>query len=139
MSTALVLLAAPVQIDVQVVHATNGPTHVDTGLEKMRDAFEKSGLHFSSYRRLSQQTVALVVGTPTEVALPDKTATLSLVPGEHKRPEVAVSVPPLKTTVPSGQRRRRSSRPGRMRAVSWCSSSPRCSAERRREISRPGA
>jgi hypothetical protein len=102
MSTALVLLAAPVQIDVQVVHATNGPAHVDTGLEKMRDAFEKSGLHFSSYRRLSQQTVALVVGTPTQVALPDKTATLSLLPGEHKRPEVAVSVPPLKTTVSLG-------------------------------------
>jgi len=99
---ALVLLAAPVQIDVQVVHASNGPAHVDAGLEKMRDAFQKSGLHFSSYRRLSQQTVALVVGTPAHVSLPDKTATLSLVPGEHRRPEVAVSVPPLKTTVSLG-------------------------------------
>jgi hypothetical protein len=68
----------------------------------MHDAFPKSGLHFSSYKRLSQQTVALVVGTPAEVALPDKTATLSLVPGEHRRPEVAVSVPPLKTTVSLG-------------------------------------
>jgi hypothetical protein len=102
MGAALVLLAAPVHIDVQVVHATNGPTHVDAGLEKMRDVFQKSGLRFSSYRRLSQQTVALVVGTPAEVALPDKTATLALVPGEHRRPEVAVSVPPLKTTVSLG-------------------------------------
>ena len=100
--TALVLLTAPVNIDVQVVHASNGPAHVDPGLEKMRDAFAASGLHFSSYKRISQQTVALVVGTPAQVSLPHKTATLSLVPGEHRRPEVAVSVPPLKTTVSLG-------------------------------------
>lgn len=99
---ALVLAAAPVKVDVQVVHASNAAPHVDAGLEKMKEAFEKSGLRFTSYRRLSRETVALTVGRPSKVALPGKTATLSLMPGEHPSPEVAVSVPPLNTTVSLG-------------------------------------
>jgi hypothetical protein len=97
-----VLAAAPVKVDVQVVHASNGAPHVDPGLEKMREGFEKAGLRFTTYRRLSEQTVTLTVGKPTEVALPAKTATLTLEPGDQPRPRVAVSVPPLHTTVELG-------------------------------------
>ncbi len=97
-----VLAAEPVKVEVQVVHASNGAPHVDPGLEKMRQGFEKAGLRFTTYRRLSEQTVSLVAGKPTEVTLPGKTATLTLEPGEHPRPQVAVSVPPLRTTVELG-------------------------------------
>jgi hypothetical protein len=99
---AAVLAAAPVKVHVQVVHASNGPPHVDPGLEKMRQGFEKAGLRFTTYRRLSEQTVSLATGKATDVALPGKTATLTLQPGEHPRPQVAVSVPPLQTTVELG-------------------------------------
>ncbi len=68
----------------------------------MRQGFEKAGLRFTSYRRLSEQTLSLSPGAPANVALPDKTATLTLKPGEHPRPQVAVSVPPLQTTVELG-------------------------------------
>jgi len=99
LGVAAVLAAAPVKVHVQVVHASNGAPHVDPGLEKMRQGFEKAGLRFTTYRRLSEQTVSLATGKPTDVALPGKTATLTLQPGEHPRPQVAVSVPPLQTTV----------------------------------------
>ena len=102
LGVAAVLAASPVKVQVQVVHASNGPAHVDPGLEKMRQGFEKAGLRFTSYRRLSEQTVSLATGKPTDVALPGKTATLTLQPGDHPRPHVAVSVPPLQTTVELG-------------------------------------
>ncbi len=102
LGVAAVLAAAPVKVEVQVVHASNGAPHVDPGLEKMREGFEKAGLRFTTYRRLSEQTVTLTAGKPTEVAMPGKTATLTLEPGEHPRPRVAVSVPPLRTTVELG-------------------------------------
>ena len=102
LGVAAMLAAAPVKVDVQVVQASNGPAHVDPGLEKMRQGFEKAGLRFSSYKRLSEQTLSLAPGKPADVALPNKTATLTLQPGEHPRPQVAVSVPPLKTTVELG-------------------------------------
>jgi hypothetical protein len=102
LGVAAVLAAAPVKVQVEVVHASNGPAHVDPGLEKMRQGFEKAGLRFTTYRRLSDQTVSLTAGKPTEVALPGKKATLTLEPGDHPRPHVAVSVPPLQTTVELG-------------------------------------
>jgi hypothetical protein len=102
LGVAAVLAAAPVKVHVEVVHASNGPPHVDPGLEKMRQGFEKAGLRFTTYRRLSEQTVSLTAGKPTEVALPGKKATLTLEPGDHPRPHVAVSVPPLQTTVELG-------------------------------------
>ena len=97
-----VLAAGPVKVETQVIHASNGTPHVDPGLEKMRQGFEKAGLRFTTYRRLSEQTVSLAPGKATEVALPGKTATLTLQPGDHPRPKVAVSVPPLETTVELG-------------------------------------
>ncbi|MGZ5957249.1 MAG: hypothetical protein ACXWLI_02435 [Myxococcaceae bacterium] len=97
------LAAGPVKVDVQVVQASNGPAQVDPGLEKMRRGFEKAGLRFSSYKRLSEQTLSLTPGKPAEVALPGKTATLTLQPGEHPRPQIAVSVSPLQTTVELGE------------------------------------
>jgi hypothetical protein len=97
-----VLAAGPVKVEAQVVHASNAAPHVDPGLEKMRQGFEKAGLRFTSYRRLSEQTLTLNPGKPAEVALPGKTATLTLQPGDHPRPHVAVSVPPLQTTVELG-------------------------------------
>ncbi len=102
LGVAAVLAAAPLKVDVQVVHASNGAPQVDPGLEKMREGFEKAGLRFTRYRRLSQQTVSLHAGKPAEVSLPGKTATLTLQPGEHPRPHVDVSVPPLHTTVALG-------------------------------------
>ncbi len=102
LGVAAVLAAGPVKVDVQVVHASNGDPHVDPGLEKMRQGFEKAGLRFTTYRRVSQQTVSLSPGKPSEVALPGKTAILTLQPGEHPRPQVAVVVPPLHTTVELG-------------------------------------
>ncbi|HZJ52993.1 MAG TPA: hypothetical protein VFD38_02550 [Myxococcaceae bacterium] len=102
LGVAAVLAAAPVKVHVQVVHASNGAPHVDPGLEKMRQDFEKAGLRFSTYRRLSEQTVSLISGKATDVALPGKKATLTLQPGDHPRPQVAVSVPPLQTTVELG-------------------------------------
>ena len=100
---AAVLAASAVKVHVEVVHASNGPSHVDPGLEKMHQGFEKAGLRFTTYRRLSEQTVSLATGKPTDVELPGKTATLTLQPGDHPRPEVAVSVPPLQTTVELGK------------------------------------
>jgi len=102
LGAAAVLAASPVKVHVQVVHASNGAAHVDPGLEKMRQDFEKAGLRFSTYRRVSEQTVSLAAGKPTEVALPGKKATLTLQAGEHPRPQVAVSVPPLQSTVELG-------------------------------------
>ena len=102
LALAALLAAAPVKVEVQVVQASDGPAHVDPGLEKMRQGFEKAGFRFSSYRRLSEQTLSLSPGKPAEVALPGKTASLTLQPGEHPRPHVAVSVPPLQTTVELG-------------------------------------
>ena len=102
LGVAAVLAAAPVKVQVEVVHASNGTPHVDPGLEKMRQNFEKAGLRFTTYRRLSEQTVSLAAGKPTDVALPGKQATLTLQPGDHPRPQVAVSVPPLQTTVELG-------------------------------------
>jgi hypothetical protein len=102
LGVAAVLAAAPVKVHVQVVHASNDAPYVDPGLEKMRQGFEKAGLRFTTYRRLSEQTVSLVPAKPTDVALPGKTATLTLQPGDHPRPQVAVSVPPLQTTVELG-------------------------------------
>jgi len=99
---AALLAAAPVKVEVQVVQASNDAAHVDPGLEKMRQGFEKAGLRFSSYRRLSEQTLSLSPGKPADVAIPGKTATLTLQPGDHPRPHVAVSVPPLQTTVELG-------------------------------------
>ena len=97
-----VLAATAVKVHVEVVQASNGPAHVDPGLEKMRQGFEKAGLRFTSYRRLSEQTLSLSPGAPANVALPGKTATLTLKPGDHPRPQVDVSVPPLQTTVELG-------------------------------------
>ena len=102
LGVAAFLAASPVKVHVQVVHASNGPPHVDPGLEKMRQGFEKAGLRFTTYRRLSEQTVSLTPGKPTDVALPGKTATLTLQPGDHPRPQVEVTVPPLHTTVELG-------------------------------------
>jgi len=102
LGVAAVLAAGPVKVEVQVVHASNGDPHVDPGLEKMRQGFENAGLRFTTYRRVSQQTLSLSPGKPAEVALPGKTATLTLQPGEHPRPHVAVVVPPLHTTVELG-------------------------------------
>jgi hypothetical protein len=102
LGVAAVLAASPVKVQVEVVHASNGAPHVDPGLEKMRQGFEKAGLRFTTYRRLSEQTVSLAAGKPTDVALPGKKATLTLQPGDHPRPHVAVSVPPLQTTVELG-------------------------------------
>ena len=102
LGVAVVLAAAPVKVEVQVVRASNGDPQVDPGLEKMRQEFEKAGHRFTTYRRLSQQTLNLQPGKPAEVALPRKTATLTLQPGDHPRPHVAVSLPPLQTTVELG-------------------------------------
>ena len=102
LGVAAVLAASPVKVRVEVVHASNGTPHVDPGLEKMRQGFEKAGLRFTTYRRLSEETVSLTAGKPTDVALPGKKATLTLQPGDHPRPHVAVSVPPLQTTVELG-------------------------------------
>ena len=102
LGVAALLTAAPVKVEVQVVQASNDAAHVDPGLEKMRQGFEKAGLRFSSYRRLSEQTLSLSPGKPADVAIPGKTATLTLQPGDHPRPHVAVSVPPLQTTVELG-------------------------------------
>jgi hypothetical protein len=102
LGVAAVLAASPVKVRVEVVHASNGAPHVDPGLEKMRQGFEKAGLRFTTYRRLSEETVSLTAGKPTDVALPGKKATLTLQPGDHPRPHVAVSVPPLQTTVELG-------------------------------------
>ena len=103
LGVAVVLAAAPVKVDVQVVRASNGDPQVDPGLEKMRQEFEKAGHRFTTYRRFSQQTLSLHPGKPVEVALPKKTATLTLQPGEHPRPHVAVSLPSLQTTVELGK------------------------------------
>ncbi|HEY1908885.1 MAG TPA: hypothetical protein VGG91_22775 [Myxococcaceae bacterium] len=102
LGVAAVLAASPVKVHVEVVHASNGTPHVDPGLEKMRQGFEKAGLRFTTYHRLSEETVSLTAGKPTDVALPGKKATLTLQPGDHPRPHVAVSVPPLQTTVELG-------------------------------------
>jgi len=102
LGVAVVIAASPVKVQVQVVHASAGAPHVDPGLEKMRQDFEKAGLRFSTYRRLSEQTVSLTPGEATDVALPGKKATLTLQPGDHPRPQVAVDVPPLRSTVELG-------------------------------------
>ena len=98
-----VLAAAPVKVDVQVVHASNGAAHVDPGLEKMRQGFEKAGLRFSSYRRLSEQTLSLTPGKPASVALPGQDGDPHpAARGASAAPASPCPFPPLQTTVELG-------------------------------------
>ena len=93
-----------VALSAEVVQASNEGAGVDTGLEKMREQFAKSGIVYKSYRRLSQEQLQLVPGKPVEVHLPNaKTATLTLLSLKGSRSQVSVSLPPVQTTYTLGR------------------------------------
>jgi hypothetical protein len=105
---ALVSLPALAQnalpLVVEVVHASNDPSGVDPGLERMRDQFAKSGITYKSYRRVSRDQLQLVAGKPAEVKLPNaKVATLTLVSAKGAAAQVSVSLPPLQTVYTLGR------------------------------------
>jgi hypothetical protein len=93
-----------VAVVADVVQASNDATGVDSGLEKMREQFAKSGITYKSYRRLSQAQLQLALSKPSSVALPNgKTATLTLLSVKGSLSEVSVSLPPLQTTYTLGR------------------------------------
>ena len=63
-----------VKVQVEVVLASNKGTVVDPPeLEKMKEAFQKQNFSFTSFKRMSLDTVEVSARKPTEVKLPNGT------------------------------------------------------------------
>ena len=91
---------APVQqlrVEVDVVLASRTGTEVDPPqLQKMKDTFQKQNFNFTSFKRLTQQSVTVNTQTPTEVKLPNgTTASLKLVRVQVGTATLRVEVPKL--------------------------------------------
>lgn len=94
-----------VDVVAEVVHASDTGSTVDPPtLEPMRDAFNKSGIHYKSFRRLSREKLTLRKGQSAELHLPNNvTASLTLKSVEHDAAKVQVAVPPVDTTYTLGR------------------------------------
>ncbi|RKG91669.1 hypothetical protein D7V97_41705 [Corallococcus sp. CA053C] len=65
---------AKVKVQVEVVLASNKGTAVEPAeLNKMKEAFQKQNFSFTSFKRMSLDTVEVVAARPTEVKLPNGT------------------------------------------------------------------
>jgi hypothetical protein len=105
---ATAFAAAPVTVQVDVVHASNQGTEVQPpSLAGMKTAFTQSGFNYKSYKQLSTQKVELAPGQAKTVSLPNgQTATLTLVDVKDNVAQVKVNVPPLETTYSLGRQGR---------------------------------
>jgi len=99
------VLAAPVQaanedkgqdkVDFRadLVLVSNQGSSMDPGLEFLKDMFAKEHFNFTSYKRLSSETLRLEGRKPRDIKLPNgQTATLKLLKVEHGTATVEVSV-----------------------------------------------
>jgi hypothetical protein len=86
-----------VEVSCEVVLASNNGNVIDPpSLNKMKDQFSKSGLSFTSYKRLSEHTVQLKGKTPSDLNLPNgKVATFKLDELKGGSATVRVDVPNL--------------------------------------------
>ncbi|WP_208723321.1 hypothetical protein [Corallococcus llansteffanensis] len=65
---------AKVKVQVEVVLASNKGTAVEPAeLNKMKEAFQKQNFSFTSFKRMSLDTVEVAAPKPTEVKLPNGT------------------------------------------------------------------
>lgn len=83
-----------VDILAEVVHASSQGTALDPPqLEKMKNELARKGLRFTALKRLSEKKVAVHVGKPEEIGLPDgRKATLSLAQLKDDEATVKVTV-----------------------------------------------
>ncbi|MFN0062883.1 MAG: hypothetical protein ACKVPX_10245 [Myxococcaceae bacterium] len=106
LSSALAWADAPtVKVKVEVVHASNANDVVEPPmLASMKKKFAQSGIHYSGYRRLSEETVLVRSTPPHVVALPNgKKASLVLDKVEGATASVRVALPPLETVYELGR------------------------------------
>jgi hypothetical protein len=92
---------AKVEVMAEVVVASNtGSALEPPKLAKMKEEFAKSGIHFSSFRRLSERKVALSKGgAPVQVELDEgRAASLRLEELKEGKATLKVSVPKLVDT-----------------------------------------
>jgi hypothetical protein len=89
-----------VSVKVDVVLVSNSGTEVQPPeLAKMKESFQRQGLSFTSYKRLSQQTLQLTRDKPSEVKLPNGVnASLKLTDIKDGSATVRVDVPRLSAT-----------------------------------------
>jgi hypothetical protein len=91
--------AQQLRVEVDVVLASRTGTEVEPPqLQKMKATFQKQNFNFTSFKRLSQQSVTVNTQTPTEVKLPNgSTASLKLVRVQAGTATLRVEVPQLST------------------------------------------
>jgi hypothetical protein len=98
----LVVWAAEDKVSVKadVVLVSNSGSEVQPPeLSKMKESFQRQGFNFTSYKRLSQQTLQLTREKPTEVKLPNGVnASLKLTDMKDGSATVRVDVPRLGAT-----------------------------------------
>lgn len=86
-----------VQVQVEVVLASNKGTAVEPAeLSKMKETFQRRNFNFTSFKRLSLETLEVGARKPTEVRLPNGTnATLKLLRLKDGIATVRVDIPRL--------------------------------------------
>lgn len=84
-----------IQVDV-VLASDKGDTMDPPELAQMQEKFRKQSFRFTSFKRLSLESVELVKGKPTELRLPNGTnATLKLVSVQQSGVTVRMEIPRL--------------------------------------------
>jgi hypothetical protein len=86
-----------VQVQVEVVLASSKGTAVEPAeLSKMKETFQRQNFNFTSFKRLSLETLEVTSQKPTEVRLPNGTnATLRLLAFKDGIATVRVDIPRL--------------------------------------------
>jgi hypothetical protein len=88
----------------EVVHASNEGDAVDPALAHMKEKFLKSGISYSSFHKLSSQSVSLTKGKSTELKLPNgRTAVVKLEEMKGQKALLRVTVPPVETVYELGR------------------------------------
>ena len=84
-------------VEVEVVLVSLKGTEVDPPkLQKMKETFQKQNFNFTSFKRLSQQSLVVSTQSPTEVKLPNGvTASLKLLRLQGGTATLRVDVPQL--------------------------------------------
>jgi hypothetical protein len=85
------------KVQVEVVLVSRKGTEVEPAeLQKMKDTFQKQNFNFTSFKRLSQQTLEVSSQQPTEVKLPNGVnASLRLLRMQGDTATLRVEVPQL--------------------------------------------
>jgi hypothetical protein len=83
------------KVEVSVVLASSNGTEVDPSLQHMKQSFQKS-FNFTSFKRLSQQSLEVSSTRPTEVKLPNGVnVSLRLLKLQEDKATLRVEVPQL--------------------------------------------